>query len=218
MEQAIKTAVYVHAFFGGLGLLTGIASMIFKKGGALHKRTGKLFSIGMLTSSCISLPIACMPGHENTFLFLIGLFTIYMVLAGNRSLNFKPKRKPKAATLDYVISGSMLIISMIMMGLGVLGLISGTENSVLFSVFGGFGILLTIGDFIFYKKFKEIKNAWLLNHISRMMGALIASVTAFIIAGAGIGSLVAWILPSVIGTFYIIFWQRKYKVKAVPQL
>ncbi len=95
MEQFITYAVYAHAFLGGIGLVTGAGSMIVKKGSSLHKRMGKLFSIGMVGSSLISLPVGWMPGHENLFLFLIGLFTIYLVLAGNRSLTFKPRVRKK---------------------------------------------------------------------------------------------------------------------------
>ncbi|MBQ0787561.1 MAG: hypothetical protein KBT69_08680, partial [Oceanihabitans sp.] len=82
MEETIKIFIYVHAFFGGLGLISGIGSIVMKKGSIPHKRMGKLFSIGMITSSFISIPITFMPNHENTFLCLIGLFTIYLVISG----------------------------------------------------------------------------------------------------------------------------------------
>lgn len=215
MEQLITYAIYTHAFLGGVGLISGIGSMIVKKGSTPHKKMGKLFSIGMIGSASISLPIAWMPGHENLFLFLIGLFTIYLVLAGNRSLTFKPKIKKKAAVTDLAISFGMLVFSLVMLGLGAYGLIAAVANSVLYLVFGGFGLFLTIRDFMFFKRFKDTKNDWLLNHITRMMAALIASITAFIVAGLGIGSLVAWILPSVLGTLYITYWRRKMKVKVV---
>jgi hypothetical protein len=42
-----------------------------------------------------------------------------------------------------------------------------------------------------------------------MMGAFIASITAFIVAGLGIVSLMSWTLPTIIGFFYIIYWNRK---------
>lgn len=93
MEQAIKILIYIHGFFGGVGLITGIGSIIVPKGKPLHKKMGKLFSIGMITSSLISLPICWMQKHQNIFLFLIGLFTIYLVISGNRALTFKHKIK-----------------------------------------------------------------------------------------------------------------------------
>ena len=89
MEETIKTLIYIHAFFGGLGLVTGIGSIIVKKGSKPHKKMGKLFSIGMIISSLISMPISWLPNHENIFLFLIGLFTIYLVISGNQILTFK---------------------------------------------------------------------------------------------------------------------------------
>jgi hypothetical protein len=207
MEQTIQILIYIHAFLGGMGLITGIGSIIVKKGGSIHKKMGMLFSIGMIGSSLISIPISWMPNHENLFLFLIGLFTIYLVLVGNRALTFKTKEK--AGLADKVISGSMLFFSLIMIGYGIYGVLNSGSMSVLFLFFGGFGLLLTIKDFKFYKNPRVSKNAWLISHIGKMIGALIASITAFIIAGLGIGSILAWTLPTILGTFYIIYWKRK---------
>ncbi len=215
MEQIITIAIYIHAFFGGIGLITGLGSATVKKGGDLHKKFGKLFTISMLISTIISIVITQMPNHKNSFLFAIGLFTIYLVLTGNRALSFKPHLKDKAANIDKVISGVMVIISLVMISYGMYGLLKGYTQFTLFAFFGIFGVILSGKDFYFYKNFKKNKKAWLLNHISHISGALIASITAFIVAGIGIGTLIAWILPSVIGSFYIAYWSRKYKPKKV---
>lgn len=207
MEPAIKILIYIHAFFGGIGLITGIGSIVVKKGGKLHKRMGKLFSIGMITSSLISIPICWMPNHQNIFLFLIGLFTIYLVISGNRALSFKSKSK--ADLLDKIISGTMLFFSVIMIAIGFYCQINSIANGILFTFFGGFGLFMTVKDFIFFKNFSETNRNWLSKHIGKMVGALIASITAYIVAGLGIGNLIAWIMPSIIGTFYIIYWNRK---------
>ncbi|QDW20964.1 hypothetical protein [Flavobacterium sp. KBS0721] len=207
MEQTIKILIYIHAFFGGIGLLTGIGSIFVKKGGLLHKRMGKLFSIGMITSSLISLPICWIPQHQNIFLFLIGLFTIYLVIAGNRVLTFKTKAK--ADITDFIISGSMLFFSIIMVSLGIYCQLTNIENGILFTFFGGFGLYMTIKDFIFYKNVSEMKKQWLSKHIGKMIGALIASITAFIVAGIGIGNVIAWMTPSILGTIYILYWNKK---------
>ncbi len=213
MEETIKILIYIHAFFGGIGLITGVGSIIVKKGSPIHKKMGKLFSIGMITSSLISIPISWMPNHENLFLFLIGLFTIYLVLAGNRALTFKTKEK--ADWIDKMISGGMLFFSSIMVTIGTYGIFNGISFSILFLFFGGFGLFLTIKDFRFYKNSRNPKNAWLISHIGKMIGALIASITAFIIAGLGIGNIIAWTLPTVLGTFYIVYWKRKMKTKNI---
>jgi len=56
MEEMITVLIYIHVLFGGIGLITGIGGLVVKKGSGLHKRMGKLFSIGMLTSCLIRKP------------------------------------------------------------------------------------------------------------------------------------------------------------------
>ena len=211
MEQTIQILIYIHAFFGGIGLITGMISIFVKKGGFKHKKTGKIFSISMIISSMISLVVARMPNHENLFLFLIGIFTIYMILAGNRALTLRNKIKSKADWIDKLVSGAMLLTSICMLVIGIIGMIQKIDNSVLYIFFGGFGAFMTIRDFQTFKTFTEKKNAWLINHLGRMIGALIASVTAFLVAGLNIKALIVWILPTILGTVYIIYWSRKFK-------
>ncbi len=212
MEQIIIIAIYVHAFFGGIGLLAGTVSFAVKKGGQVHTLAGKWFSVGMIISSLISMPIACMPGHENTFLFLIAIFTIYMVLAGNRALSFKPRlRKQRADLMDKLISGCMLIFSMIMIGFGIYELIKGENQALLFAFFGAIGLFLSWRDFVFYRQPHQVRSGWLINHVGRIVGAYIASITAFIVTGLKLGTLFFWIAPSILGTLAIVYWVRKIK-------
>lgn len=213
MEPTITIAIYIHAFLGGIGLLTGIGSMAVKKGGKLHKRMGKIFAITMITSCIIILPISWLPNHESLFLFLISLFTIYLVLIGRRALTFKSRKKLKAETIDLTISATMLIFSLFMIGYGTYGLFNQIPANILYIIFGGLGLFLTIKNFIFYKNFKEKKVTWLLAHLTHMIAGLIASITAFIVAGLKLWTVAAWVLPSVIGTIYIIYWRLKTKGK-----
>lgn len=210
MEQTIKILIYIHAFFGGIGLITGLMSIFVKKGSINHKKAGKIFSFAMIISSLLSLFIARMPNHKNLFLFLIGIFTIYMVLAGNRSLTIKAKIKTKADLIDKSISGAMFLASIVMLIIGVIGLTRHANNSILYVFFGAFGAFMTLKDFQTFRTFTEKKNAWLVSHLGRMVGALIASITAFLVAGLQIGTTLVWISPTILGTIYIIYWNRKY--------
>jgi len=208
MEEIIKISIYIHAFFGGIGLITGIGNFTLKKGNSLHKKMGKIFSYSMIISSLISLVIAKMPNHENLFLFLIGIFTIYLVLSGNRVLRLRSKIKKQADYIDKSISGIMLITSIIM---AIIGISQKTDNGILYIFFGALGLFMTLKDFQTYRIFKKDKKAWLKSHIGRMVGALIASVTAFMVAGLHIGTLFVWIMPTIIGTVYIIYWNSTLK-------
>ncbi len=174
---------------------------------------GVVFSISMVGSCILIIPIAWMPNHESLFLFLISLFTIYLVLVGQRALTFKRRSKRSASKLDLGISSIMLVFSIFMSLYGLYGLLNPFADNILFLVFGGLGIFLTFKNFLFYKNFKELKIAWLLTHLTHMIAALIASITAFIVAGLKLWTIMAWILPSIIGTVYIIYWRLKIKGK-----
>jgi uncharacterized membrane protein len=216
LEQLAKTLIYIHAFFGGIGLITGLISILVRKGSINHKNTGKAFSYTMIISSAISLLIARMPNHENLFLFLIGIFTIYLVLAGNRALTLKNKLKTKADWIDKSISGTMMLASIIMLVIGIIGQIQHNTNSLLFTFFGGIGLFMTVKDFQTFRTFTVRKNAWIISHLGRMIAALIASITAFLVAGLHLSTLMIWIMPTVLGTAYIIFWNRKFKTSRNP--
>ncbi|PZP50673.1 MAG: hypothetical protein DI598_05075 [Pseudopedobacter saltans] len=213
MELFVKCMIYIHAFMGGIGLLSGLITVAVKKGGKLHRKLGKVFTVGMGISSLLSLIIAVMPKHENTFLFLIGIFTIYMLISGNRSIKYKKMDADMRIPLDKIVSVSMLVGSVVMVALFVYCYINKLGNGVLFLFFGLLSGLMAWKDWKFYNTPALWKKKWLSNHIGKMVGALIASITAFMVAGLSIHTLSAWIWPSIIGTFFIIYWIRKTKPK-----
>jgi len=207
METAITIAIYIHAFFGGIGLLSGTLSLVTKKGSKIHRKSGKFFTVGMLVSSGLSLPVASMPGHYNPFLFLIGLFTIYMVLVGNRTLRFK-SRNALVSKTDWAITVTMAVIAGLMILSGVLEVFG---NTILFVFFGVVGLMLCYQDYRFLKNPHRTKTAWLTQHIGKITGAYIASITAFLIGGMKMQGLAVWILPTVIGNSFIIYYILKVK-------
>lgn len=211
MESVIKIFIYIHAFFGGIGLIAGLASILLKKGIELHKKAGKIFSVSMIINSVIILPICWMPKHQNIFLFLIGIFTIYLVLSGNRALNYRFQTKAELA--DKLLSGSMLFFSLIMLSIVAYCQINNITNGILFTIFGTTGLYLSIKDFLFYKNFTINNKKWLLKHAGKMTGAFTASVTAFIVAGLSISNLIAWITPGILGGIYTFYWSKKLESK-----
>jgi hypothetical protein len=167
-------------------------------------------------SAFISLIIARMPGHENNFLFAIGIFTNYMILSGYNVLSFKGGQKKRAGFFDITVSGGMLLVSGWMLIQGILSMVRSSDTGILYIVFGGIGFLLSLGDFQFFRKPNRSRTGWLTSHIGRMCGAFIASVTAFIVAGLELNALVYWIAPTVVGNIYIWYWIKRIKGKAIP--
>ena len=213
MEIYITYSIYLHALLGGVGLLAGGVSVVAVKGKRWHTRSGKVFSVAMIGSALISLVVASLPNHQNLFLFLIGIFTIYMVLAGNRALALNSRTKPQATAADKSISGTMLVGSVAMILIGGYGILTELPNSLLFLFFGGIGLFMTTSDFKTFRTFQQDRLAGVKSHIGRMVGAMIASVTAFIVAGLDFKTLAAWLSPTLLGVPYIIYWTRRIEAK-----
>jgi uncharacterized membrane protein len=82
METLFKTLLYLHIAGGVIGLLTGTVELARRKGDSSHKLIGKVFVYGMLVAGLSSLALASI--HPNYFLFIVGVFTVYLVLTGYR--------------------------------------------------------------------------------------------------------------------------------------
>lgn len=205
MEFIIKIVIYTHAFFGSLGLLAGFASVLFTKGSSKHKLSGKIFSYSMILSSTLSLPICWLPKHENPFLFLIGIFTIYLVLSGNRILLFQ--KRPYATFIDRLISGTLFLGSLFMIAFGSFYLYHMQNIGILYLVFGPVAFVMSLRDFKFFRNFDKTKI--LKFHIGKMTGAFGASITAFLVAGVRLNGLIYWILPSIVMALYMLYWFKK---------
>jgi len=211
----VSILIIVHAFLGGVSLLSGSTSMFTKKGSSMHKKSGLVFSWSLVLASLLAIPVTFQPGHKNLFLFIIAFFSIYLVLSGNRALRFKTKLN-KASWVDYLISGVMIVFSIAFIYFGVSPVFLGDgEIKFLFLFFGCLSLFLAIPDFFFYKSGHLKSGLWLRTHISKLMGAYIASWTAFLLTALQTNSILVWILPSVLGTIFIVYWQRKVRKKSL---
>ncbi len=211
MKTLFTILLIIHVTGGTCGLLTGSIIMCLKKGDKRHKLLGKIFAYAMLATSLVSLPMAYL--HPNYFLFIIGVWTTYMVLTGYRALHFKTK-----GTVfnwkDYSLTGSMLLFGLGFIGFGAFNLIQGVGFGIVFLVFGGLSLLMVYQDYKAFKDHVKFKNNWLLVHLQRMIGAYIASATAFLVVNNKVlPPVIAWLLPTLILVPFIVKWSKKYGIK-----
>ena len=212
MEQFVETLIWIHAGLGGLALLAGSIALISKKGKYLHRRSGRVFYWSMLISAILALVISRLPGHISPFLFAIGLFTTYLLLTGIRALRLK--KQNVSLNIDRLISRLMFGIGMLMVYGGLLGGIPllGPNTNILMPIFGVLAIFLAVGDLRSFSKPDSLRKSWLRLHLTKMTGAYIAAVTAFIVVNQAIPGILGWILPSVVGTIFIVLSIRKLKL------
>ena len=119
MEKTYQILLVIHVLAGFTGLLSGLLNMIMKKGGKTHRLVGKFFVAGMMISSFIALIMASI--KTNYFLFVVGVFTIYLVGTGNRYIYLKllgTSQKPKI--LDWALTGGMFLMGIAFIILGVI--------------------------------------------------------------------------------------------------
>ena len=217
MDIVFKIFLTIHIIGGSAGLLSGVLNMVSKKGDLKHKIIGKIFSVSMITAGLSSLVLSVL--HPNYFLFMVGVFTVYMVGTGNRYLNLKllnKNKKPKI--IDWTLTIMMSSAGLLFIVLGTLNLLKSNLFGLVFLTFGFLGLLFVRNDIKNYRGKADILNFWLTSHIQRMVGAFIASSTAFLVVNAKympefIPIIVYWLLPTVILTPLIIKWTKKYKVK-----
>ncbi|MFD2999694.1 hypothetical protein ACFS7Z_04940 [Pontibacter toksunensis] len=218
MEALFKTLLILHIAAGTLALVAGPLSMINKKGGKQHSRTGKLFFYAMMLVSGTAISMAVLPAHHSLFLLIIGVFSAYLVSSGYRVLYLKGlARGQKAPLLDWVISLTMAAFAAFFIYLGLSGILSGSgsSSSTVSVVFGSIALALAAKDVRKYTKAPADKNFWLYDHITRMIAGNIAAFTAFLVVNNTLlPPLVAWLGPTVIGTAIISFFITKYKQKA----
>ena len=203
-EKTIQTLIYVHAFFGGIALISGLVSLISKKGKITHKKSGKLFFYSMLSSAVTALIISILPKHENPFLFSIGIFSSYFILTGYRALNFKNK-KPNFK-IDIIITWIMVITALLML---LYNPIVNQKINIVLTAFGTIGLFFSIRDLMLFKNTDKLNKAWLKLHLGKMIGGYIAATTAFVVVNDFFPSFYGWFIPSIIGGVCISYWIRK---------
>ena len=217
MPSLFNILIILHIAGGTIGLICGTTAVAVIKGKKAHLLNGKIYSISMISAAISALIISNLPGHKNIFLFAVGGFTFYMVTTGYRIVwlkrNAGKMEKPFAA-LDYGLSLFGLLFGMFLVYLSIKSIIGGEMFGIVPGVFGLVCINYARMDYHLFSGNKQVKNVWMLNHITRMMGALIASYTAFLVVNVQINmQWILWLLPAAIGSALISYFIKKFVPK-----
>lgn len=216
MDILFKTFLFLHILSGSIGLITGTINIIRKKGDRRHKLTGKIFAYSMLITGVSALVLSVL--HTNYFLFIVGVFTIYLVGTGYRYIYLKMSGSDLNPNfIDRALTFGMLIAGIAFIVYGIYILISGNNFGIVLMVFGIIGSGFVKTDIQNYKGKSIIKNYRLLAHLQRMTGGYIAAATAFLVVNAKyspveLPPILFWLLPTIILTPLIIKWSRKYSI------
>jgi uncharacterized membrane protein len=204
-----KILLCIHIISGGISLLLGFIILCLKKGNKRHKLLGNFYFYALLTASFFAIPMSYL--HPNYFLFIISVFTIYMLLTGKRYL--QKKVLSNVTTTDWILTILIAIFGTIFIGLGILHIIKSNVFGIVFIVFGLICYLFVYQDYTIFTGKSTIKNFYLITHLQRFIGSYIGSTTAFLVVNNKVlPSYIAWLLPTIVIVPLIIKWSKKHKI------
>jgi hypothetical protein len=206
-----KTLLVIHIISGAIAFIVAPVAMIVKKGGDNHRRWGKVFFWAMVVVAATAGIMA--PMHENLFLTLVAVFSFYLAFSGYRSVyRKKTYHTGKAPILDWFF---MLLNGLFSLTLVIFGIVRLPASFGIISiVFGTLGTLLSVRDVFTFLRPSNTKMKWFYDHMTGMIAAYIAAVSAFSAVNLNmLPTTIQWLWPTIIGVPLMRIWIKSYKNK-----
>jgi Predicted membrane protein (DUF2306) len=200
----------IHIFFGSIALFVAPSAMLTRKGGLWHRRWGKIYFWSMAGVALTAVAMSLI--RSGLFFLLIALFSFYLAFTGYRILYRKtPQQRPNGA--DWTAVSIVLIGSLTLIAYGVYLMLTSSFGTVPI-VFGTIGVFFGVADIRAFLHPTTEKQAWWFTHMTRMLSAYIATVTAFSVVNFRFLPPVArWLWPTIVGTLGITIWTGYYRKK-----
>ena len=220
----LRYVLYLHIAAGFVGFFVAPVALAVRKGGAAHRRWGLVFFWAMVVAGVTSLLLAGLKLSYHLgpptgvgglqFLFLTGVFTLYLAGFGYRSLYLKKLgHGQRPALSDWLTVSAGLPVFGFFVYFGI------QHGAIPAIVFGAVGVM-TAGRQLwsYLRTAPPLPGQWLRNHISGFMGAYIAAVSAF---SATSLHFIPWpwnfLWPTILGVPYLLWAQRRYVGSKGPQ-
>lgn len=204
----------VHIVFGFVALATGAGAILTKKGGRRHRRLGRTYVYAMAAVSVTALVLLALDQTlGRIFLGLVAVFSFYFAFTGYRVLSRK-RTIDAPGTVDWAAAGLLGATGVALLAMGVWFLADGIDFGTVVVVFGVIAVVFTTNDVRQFRATDHDPRTWFFEHIQRMGGAYIATVTAFASVNVTfLPTVVVWLLPTAIGTVAIWYVSRQYHAK-----
>ena len=210
MGGIFKAVLIIHILFGGVALFVAPAAMLTRKGGLWHRRWGKIFFWAITAVALTAVVLSLI--RSGLFFLLVAVFSFYLAFTGYRILYRKtPQQRP--GKVDWTAASAMLLGSLALIGYGVYLMLTSSFGIVAI-VFGVIGFLFGLSDVRDFLHPPTEKMAWWYSHMTRMLAAYIATVTAFSVVNFKfLPPVPRWLWATVVGTVVIVVWTRYYRKK-----
>ena len=206
-----RLLLIAHIAAGFTALSAGLVAVLARPGGRLHRRAGQAFAWAMagVTLSALSLAVL----RPNPFLFAVGIFSGFMVATGLRALRLKGLHRDQSpARLDWALWGLGLLGAGALLAQGLRAYQQAANPlGIVSAVFGVVMLGQSLSDWRRFTRRPRYALHWLQVHLGRMMGAFIATVTAFSAVNLSfLPTIVQWLWPTALGVVVIGVMRRRY--------
>jgi hypothetical protein len=199
MEEIL---LFAHIAGGSVALICSLMAVSSKKGSNFHRRVGRIYALGMATIGVTAIPMAII--SDKVFLFLIALFSSYLVFAGWR---FAVNRSGRPSKLDWIAVLIMLLTAATMTIGAYIIYAEGGDMWVTLAVFATIATVLGLVDMKSHISRRTIGKKRIARHLTNMLSGTIATVTAAVVVNISTDpAWIAWLAPTVIIVPVIIYW------------
>ena len=159
----------------------------------------------MLCIFVTAVPLALLT--NNVFLFLIALFSFYLVFSGFR---FARNKSGAAHVQDWIAVMTILLSGVGMAALSLMLLRQGNAQWITLIVFIMIASGVGINDVIALKKRNATGKQRISRHLTNMLAGTIATVTAVLVTNVTTEPIwVTWLAPTVVITPVIFYWNKR---------
>jgi hypothetical protein len=215
MESIFSYVLPLHISSGTIALIMAPLALITSKGGSAHRRWGKIFFWCMAILAATALIMSVRSG--NIFLTMVAVFSFYLAASGYRSLYRRHINSfSDVQFIDWilVILSGLFCLAMLVFGFILIFTNSNLTFGIISMVFGFIGTRSVMVDVKSFRIVGFHKKNWLYFHMGNMMGAYIATLSAFSAVNFSfLPGVLRWLWPTIVGVPLLILYIRKYRSK-----
>lgn len=176
----MRMTYLLHILAGSLGLLFGYVALYATKGSTLHRRSGMLFVVVMLTTAVAGMVMATVRDVAPAVNIPAALLTAYLVVTALTTI------RPPVAGSRWLDLGAMLValaVGLASLTFGFEALANGGKRNGMpafpFFMFGVVGVLASVLDFRMIRSGRLHGPPRLARHLWRMCFALFIAALSF---------------------------------------
>lgn len=203
----------IHIAAGTLALFAVPVALAVKKGGLTHRRFGIVYVYSMFAVAVTAL--LCAPYFRDYFLMLIAVFASYLTFVGWRTLKRKDPARQGPAAIDWAAAGAALAAGLGLEAMAALEHAYFRSFAIVLVIFGAICLGAGARSVYFFRNPPKLRGAWLFEHFGMMLGAYIATVSAFSAVNFHFVHplWLRWLWPTIVGTLVIAAYSRKYRIR-----